>query len=74
MAWDNEGTRAGDYGQCGPCGNWHHADDPNWADDTPADRDPICQNCRDDERKDDTNEDHQHDTGLELEMFGPAIP
>ncbi len=97
MAWDNEGTRAGDYGTCAPCGNTYHADDPAWADDTPAGRDPICQNCRDNEKEDtsrpwiwsdihdvdpeitdmrprDTNEDHQHDTGLELEMFGSAIP
>ncbi len=73
MAWDNEGTRAGDYGTCAPCGNTYHADDPAWADDTPADRDPICQNC-DAQRREDTGEDLQHDTNLELETFGPAIP
>jgi hypothetical protein len=65
MAWDDEGIRAGDYGTCAPCGNTYHADDPMWAEDTPAGRDPICQACRDDEK---------HDTNLELETFGPAIP
>lgn len=72
MAWDNEGTRAGDYGQCGPCGNTYHADDPIWAA-IPAGVDPICRNC-DDEQKEDTAEDLLHDTTLELDIFGPAIP
>ncbi len=68
MAWDNEGTRAGDYGTCAPCGNTYHADDPIWANIGPSD-DPICQPCRDDEKKD-TGEDLLHDTALELETFG----
>lgn len=77
MAWDTEGTRAGDHATCAPCGNTYHADDPMWAEDRtagPGARDPICENCRADEKEADTDEDHQHDTAAELEAFGPAIP
>ncbi len=80
MAWDNEGTRAGDYGTCAPCGNTYHADDPMWAP-MPAGVDPICRDCDTENndrldrfRKDDTDEDLLHDTAIELETFGPAIP
>ncbi len=80
MAWDNEGTRAGDYGTCAPCGNTYHADDPIWAP-MPDHTDPICRDCDTENndrldrfRKEDTDEDLLHDTAAELEAFGPAIP